>query len=68
MIAAVRSFEVLTWTESGGFVLYVPAIEALTRARHLDEVEDAARDLIAELAGLEPATIDIELNFRRPSR
>jgi malate synthase len=62
----MRTFEVLAWTESGGFVLYVPEVEALTRARQLDELEAAARDLVAELLGLEPGTIGITLRFERP--
>jgi len=62
----MRTFEVLAWTESGGFVLYVPEVEALTRAGHRDELEPAARDMIAELLGLEPASISIQLRFERP--
>jgi hypothetical protein len=62
----MQSFEVLVWTESSGFVLYVPEIEALTRAGHLDDIESAARDLIAELLGLDPSTIAIRVRFRRP--
>ncbi|WP_051580881.1 hypothetical protein [Pseudonocardia acaciae] len=62
----MRSFDVLAWTESGGFVLYVPEIEALTRAGALDEIEPAATDLIAELLGLDPATITVRVRFRRP--
>ena len=62
----MRSFEVLAWTESGGFVLYVPEIEALTRAACLDDIEPAATDLIAELLGLDPNTITVRVRFRRP--
>jgi hypothetical protein len=62
----MRTFEVLAWTESGGFVLYVPEVEALTRAGHVEELELAARDMIAELLGLEPAGIAIQLRFERP--
>ncbi|MBV9314966.1 MAG: hypothetical protein JO100_14835 [Pseudonocardia sp.] len=64
----MRTFEVLAWTEAGSFVLYVPEIEALTRAAQLADVEPAARDLIAELSGLEPAGIVVRLTFRRPRR
>ena len=64
----MRIFEVLAWTESGSFVLYVPEIEALTRAGHLDEVEPAARELIAELLGLDTRSIELQLTFRRPRR
>lgn len=64
----MQTFEVLAWTESGSFVLYVPEIEALTRAAQLADVEAAARDLIAELLGLEPAAIGVQLTFRRPRR
>lgn len=62
----MRTFEVLAWTESGGFVLYVPEVEALTRAGRAEELEPAARDMIAELMGLEPGTIAITLRFERP--
>jgi hypothetical protein len=62
----VKTFEVLAWTEAGGFVLYVPEVEALTRAARLDELEPAARDMIVELLGLEPGTVEIRLRFERP--
>ncbi|MDQ2707435.1 MAG: hypothetical protein M3Z25_07260 [Actinomycetota bacterium] len=64
----MRTFEVLAWTESGCFVLYVPEIEALTRTARLADAEPAARDLIAELLGLDPAAIGLTLTFRRPRR
>lgn len=57
----------LAWAEAGGFVLYVPEAEALTRAGHVHELEPAARDLIAELLGLAPDTIAIKLRFERPT-
>jgi hypothetical protein len=63
----VRTFEVLAWTESGSFVLYVPEIESLTRTSDLQGLESSARDLIAELLGLDPATVAINLRFRRPT-
>ncbi len=56
------------WTESGSFVLYVPEIEALTRATRLSDAESVARDLIADLLGLEPSMIGVRLTFRRPRR
>lgn len=62
----MRTYEVLAWTESGSFVLYVPEIESLTRARHVEELEPAAKDLIAELAGISPDTFTIQLRYRRP--
>ena len=62
----MRTFEVLAWTDAGGFVLYVPEVEALTRAGRLDELEPAARDLIVELLGLEPSVVGVRLRFERP--
>lgn len=62
----MRTFEVLAWTDAGGFVLYVPEVEALTRAGRLDELEPAARDLIVELLGLEPSVVTVRLRFDRP--
>ncbi|MBO0850705.1 MAG: hypothetical protein J2P20_14685 [Pseudonocardia sp.] len=62
----MRTFDVQAWTESGGFVLYVPEIEALTRAGRLDDIEPAATGLIAELLGLDPDTITVRVRFRRP--
>ncbi len=64
----MRTFEVLAWTEAGSFVLYVPEIEALTRAARLADIDAAARELVAELLGLDPATIELRLTFRRPRR
>lgn len=62
----MRTFEVLAWTDAGGFVVYVPEVEALTRAGRLDELEPAARDLIVELLGLEPSVVVVRLRFERP--
>jgi hypothetical protein len=60
----MRHFDVLAWPDSGGFVLYVPDVEALTRARALDDIEPAAREMIAELLGLRAEAITINLRFR----
>ena len=52
-----RVFDVVAWPADRRLVVYVPAIEASTTVRQLSAAEDAARDLIAELTGLDPATI-----------
>ena len=62
----MRTFEVLAWTDAGGFVLYVPEVEALTRAGRLDELEPAARELIVELLGLDPSVVEVRVRFERP--
>lgn len=62
----MRTFEVFAWTESGSFVLYVPEIESLTRAKHVDDLEPAARELIADLLGLCPDTFTVQVRYRRP--
>ncbi|HXV93627.1 MAG TPA: hypothetical protein VD813_10045 [Pseudonocardia sp.] len=50
----VRVFEVLAWPADRRLVLYVPEIEASTTVRRLSAAEDAARELIADLTGLDP--------------
>ncbi|WP_037074595.1 hypothetical protein [Pseudonocardia spinosispora] len=62
----MRTFEVFAWTESGSFVLYVPEIESLTRAKRVDDLEPAARDLIAELLGLCTDSFTVQVRYRRP--
>lgn len=46
-------------------VLYVPAIEAATSVRDMAEADDAARDLIADLTGLESVSIRCDIRVGR---
>lgn len=52
-----RTFEVIAWPADRRLVVYVPAIEASTTVNHYTAAEDAARELIADLTGLDPKTI-----------
>jgi hypothetical protein len=61
-----RRFEVQAWMSDRRMVLYVPEIEAATVARDLGGAEEAARDLIAELTGLDPATIACDIRLGPP--
>jgi hypothetical protein len=61
------TFEVMAWLAERRMVLYVPAIEAATTVGAMPEAEDAARALIAELTGLDPATIRCDIRLGRAS-
>lgn len=65
-MGGLRRFEVQAWMSDRRLVLYVPEIEAATTSRDLSEAEAAARDLIAELTGLEPTSIDCDVRIRPP--
>ena len=49
-------------------MLYVPEIEAATSVRDMRDAEDAARDLIAVLTGLDPAGIECDVRLSRRAR
>lgn len=60
-----RTFEVLAWLSERHVVLYVPEIEAATTAPAMPEAEDAARSLIVDLTGLDPAAVRCEIRVGR---
>jgi hypothetical protein len=60
-----RTFEVVAWLSERHLVLYVPEIEAATTAPALQEAEDAARSLIADLTGLDPTAVRCEIHMGR---
>lgn len=73
---AERTFEVVAWLSERRLVLYVPEIEAATSVTaHIvggsrfdaagAEAEAAARSLIADLTGLDPALITCDIRIRR---
>lgn len=63
-----RRFLVDAWPSDRSLVLYVPEIEAATSVRTLGAAEEAARDLIADLTGLDPATFECEVRLSRRTR
>lgn len=48
------------------WLVYVPEIDRTTQARNLREVEPMARDLIAVMTDVDPATIDLEVDLQLP--
>jgi hypothetical protein len=60
-----RTFEVVAWLSERHLVLYVPEIEAATTAPAMPEAEDAARSLIADLTGLDPAMVRCRIRLGR---
>ena len=60
-----RTFEVLAWLSERHLVLYVPEIEAATTAAAMPEAESAARSLIVDLTGLDPAAVRCEIRMGR---
>lgn len=63
--AGERTFEVVAWLSERHLVLYVPEIEAATTATAMPEAEDAARSLIVDLTGLDPAAVRCEIRLGR---
>jgi hypothetical protein len=61
-----RTFQVLTWLSERGVVLYVPEIEASTTVSAMPDADAAVRSLIADLTGLDPATVRCEIRPGRP--
>jgi hypothetical protein len=64
-VAQRRSFEVVLWPADRRLTLYVPEIEAATTVTAMADAEDAARSLIADLTGLDAATIECEIRVGR---
>ena len=60
-----RTFEVVAWLSERHLVLYVPEIEAATTASGMPEAEEAARSLIADLTGLDPASVRCDIRLGR---
>lgn len=56
----------VAWMSERRMVLYVPEIEAATSVRDMADADDAARELIAELTGLDAATINCDIRLGRP--
>jgi hypothetical protein len=63
--AGERTFEVVAWLSERHLVLYVPEIEAATTAEAMPDAEDAARSLIVDLTGLDPAAVRCEIRLGR---
>ncbi|WP_147201042.1 hypothetical protein [Pseudonocardia asaccharolytica] len=61
-----RTFDVVAWMSERRMVLYVPAIEAATSVRDAADADEAVRDLIAVLTGLDAATISCDIRLGRP--
>lgn len=60
-----RTFDVVAWPAERRLVLYVPEIEAATTVAAMPDADDAARSLIADLTGLDAATIRCEITLGR---
>ena len=56
----------VAWSSERRLVLYVPAIEAATSVVAMPEADEAARVLIAELTGLDAASIRCDIRVGRP--
>ncbi|MCW0211949.1 MAG: hypothetical protein OJJ54_01175 [Pseudonocardia sp.] len=63
-----RRYEVVAWASERRLVLYVPAIEAATSVLDLRDADAAARELIAELTGVDAAGIECDIQLGRPGR
>lgn len=47
--------------------VYVPEIDRVTQARHLREVEEMARDLVAVMDDVEPDAFELVVTYRLPT-
>ncbi|MFC5994053.1 hypothetical protein ACFQE5_07490 [Pseudonocardia hispaniensis] len=61
-----RTFDVVAWMSERRMVLYVPAIEATTSVREISDADEAVRELIAVLTGLDAAAISCDIRLGRP--
>lgn len=61
-------FDVVAWRADRRLTLYVPGIEASTTVDDPRAAEDAVRDLIADLTGVDPGQITCEIRLGRPWR
>lgn len=48
------------------WLLHVPEIDHVTQARHLREVDDMARDLIALMTDTDPADVNLTVHIETP--
>lgn len=53
----------MLWPADRSLTLYVPEIEASTTVTAIADADDAARSLIADLTGLDPATIECDIRI-----
>jgi hypothetical protein len=67
-VTGPRRFEVVAWASERRLVLYVPATEAATSVLDLRDADDAARELIAELTGIDATVIECDIQLGRPGR
>jgi hypothetical protein len=55
-------YRVVMTPEDGWLMLHVPELDLLTQARHRDEAELMATDLIAVTLDVDPSTVRIRLD------
>ncbi|MFP5068274.1 hypothetical protein ACLFMI_01200 [Pseudonocardia nantongensis] len=67
-MTGTQHFEVVAWRADRRLTLYVPGIEASTTVDDPRTAEDAVRDLIADLTGVDRQAITCDIRLGRPWR
>lgn len=68
VVTGHHHFEVVAWRADRRLTLYVPGIEASTTVDDPRTAEDAVRDLIADLTGVDRGEITCDIRLGRPWR
>ncbi len=63
----MSSYQVTVQRGDRFWLVHVPEIDQWTQARHLREVEEMARDLIAIMTGVEPHSFELDIEINMPS-
>jgi predicted nucleotidyltransferase len=65
-VVEVKRYDVTVTPAGRYWHIEVPAVDRVTQARHLREVDDMARDLIAIMTDEAPATIELDVRVVLP--
>ncbi|PPF25750.1 MULTISPECIES: antitoxin HicB [unclassified Rathayibacter] len=62
-----RSFEAIVTREGRWWMIAVPALDAVTQARSIKEVQFMATELVAALLNVEPDQVSVNLTYELPA-
>ncbi|MFJ9387721.1 hypothetical protein ACIRON_02800 [Nocardioides sp. NPDC101246] len=63
----MKTYEVLADRDEQYWRVRVPAVDRVTSARHVREIETMARDLIAIMEDVEPDSFEIDMRIELPA-
>lgn len=65
-MAQVNTYTVQVTRGDRYWLVHVPSVDRYTQARHLREVDEMARDLVATMAGVEPDLFELDVHVAMP--